>query len=93
MNCKWFILAFVLCFFCTNSVLAQDNWVFGNAVQSSYNYNPSGQTIQYYPPELGSGSSLKYNRTTPYFYQVPSRIEPNVQPNPLKDELEKTNYV
>lgn len=74
-------------------VFAQDNWVFGNPVQPAYNYNPSDRTIQYYPPELGSGSRMKYYKTAPTFYAVPGRIEPNVQPNPLKDEMEKTDYV
>lgn len=83
----------LLAVFCTTPVFAQGNWVFGNPAQSAYQYNSSGQTIQYYPPELGANSRLKYNKTTPYFYQIPGRIEPNVQPNPIKDEMEKTDYV
>jgi len=73
---------------------AQGNWVFGNQTNDpACSYNPSNLTIQYYPPELGAGTHTRYNRTTPYFYEVPGRIEPNVQPNPLRDEMEKTDYV
>lgn len=90
---KKLLLATAALVFCTLPACAQDNWVFGNPAKSAYRYNSPEQTIQYYPPELGVNSRLKYNKTTPYFYQVPSRIEPNVQPNPLKDELEKTDYV
>lgn len=71
----------------------QGNWVFGNPATPECSYNPSDLTIQYYPPELGTGARARYNRTTPYFYEVPGRIEPNVQPNPMRDEMEKTDYV
>ena len=95
MNYKYLFLTVLLITFLGSNIPAfsQENWVFGNPVQSTINYNPSGRIIQYNPPELGSGSRTKFNKTTPVFYQVPSRIEPNVQPNPLRDEMEKTDYV
>ena len=96
MKVKVSFIAIVLCVFCINSsAFAENNWVFGSQVTSNRNYNPNGLTIQYYPPELGSSSvyTKKRNTTTPYFYAFPGRIEPNVQPNPLRDEMEKTHYV
>lgn len=94
MNYRNLSLAILLFSFLGVNIPAygQNNWVFGNPSQTSYNYNPSGQTIQYYPPELGVDTRARY-RTAPTFHGVPSRIEPNEQPNPLRDELEKTDYV
>lgn len=94
MNCKKVFLTLLLSILGINMpAFAQENLSYWNSMPTeTIQYNPSTQTIQYYPPELGS-NTRKYNRTAPTFYQVPSRIEPNIQPNPLKDELEKTNYV
>ncbi len=95
MYYKYLFLTLLLITFLGGNTPAfgQDNWVFGNPVQTTVNYNPSGRTIQYNPPELGSGTRTRYYKTSPVFYRVPSRIEPNVQPNPLRDEMEKTEYV
>ena len=88
-----FLAMLLFCFLGVNlPAFGQNNWVFGNQPQSTYNYNPSDMTIEYYPPELGVDTRARY-KTAPTFHGVPSRIEPNEQPNPLRDELEKTDYV